>query len=224
MAFNSWFRPANGRSSIVTTLVVINVAIYFLDQISGGRLTEQYAMQPDAIGNGGEWWRLTTAAFLHAGLLHLGSNMLALWTIGQPIEQLLGRNRFLSLYLMAALGGSIASYYYSSVMTISVGASGAIFGLLTSFIVVGRRAGFDVTNAIFLLVLNVAIGFTPGIDWHAHFGGGIVGAAVCYTMVGGRRDRQRSESQVTFGITFIIVVMLVMFFLRTRAIMEGTAY
>jgi membrane associated rhomboid family serine protease len=224
MSFNSWFRPANRGSSIVTSLVVLNVAIYFLDQTSGGRLTSQFSMQPDAIGNGGEWWRLITAAFLHAGLLHLGSNMLALWTIGQPIEQMLGRNRFLGLYLLSALGGSVASYYFSSVMTQSVGASGAIFGLLTAFIVVGRRAGYDVTNAIFLLVLNIAIGFTPGIDWHAHFGGGVVGAATCYTMIGGQRGRQRSESQVTIGITLIIVVMLVMFFVRTKAIMAGTAF
>lgn len=223
MSFGTWMRPANRGSSVVTALVALNVAIYFLDSTSGGQLTERYAMQPEAIANGGEWWRLITAAFLHAGLLHLGSNMLALWTIGKPIEQMLGRNRFLGLYLLAALGGSVFSYSFSSVMTQSVGASGAIFGLLTAFIVVGRRAGFDVTNAILLLVLNIAIGFSPGIDWHAHFGGGVVGGAACYLMVGGRRGQRPSESQVTFGITLLVVVMLVMFFIRTRAVMAGTA-
>lgn len=222
MSFGSGPRSVGKNSSVVSALVALNVAVYFLDSIGRGRLTEQYAMQPDAIANGGEWWRLITAAFLHAGLLHLGSNMLALWTIGKPIEQMLGRNRFLGLYLLSALGGSVASYTFSSVMTQSVGASGAIFGLLTAFIVVGRRAGYDVTNAIFLLVLNIAIGFSPGIDWHAHFGGGVVGAAACYLMVGSKRGQRPTESQMTLGMTLLIVVMLVMFFVRTRAVMAGT--
>ncbi len=219
-----WFARPSGQTQVTTTLVMLNIGLFFADYLTGGQLTEQYSMQPDAIGNGGEWWRFITAAFLHAGFLHIASNMIALWSIGQPIEQLLGRNRFLTLYLMSALGGSIASYCFSSVMTQSVGASGAIFGLLTAFIVIGRRAGFDVTNALTLLVINIAIGFTPGIDWRAHLGGGVVGAATTLVLVGTKRTGRRTENQVTYGLAVIIVVMLVMYFIRTKAIREGTAF
>lgn len=218
-----WFARPSGTTQVTTTLVMLNIGLFIADKLTGGELTYKYSMQPDAIGNGGEWWRFLTAAFLHAGLLHIASNMIALWSIGQPIEQLLGRNRFLTLYLFSALGGSIASYTFSSVMTQSVGASGAIFGLLTAFIVLGRRSGFDVTNALMLLVINIAIGFSPGIDWRAHLGGGVVGAATTLVLVGTRRSPQRNENQVTYGLAFIVVVMLVLYFVRTKAIREGVA-
>ena len=225
MARSSWLPRASSQTPVTTTLVALNVALFVIDQTTGGKLTDQYAMSPDAIGNGGEWWRLASAAFLHAGILHLAMNMLALWSIGNPLERMLGANRFISVYALAALGGSITSYYFSSVMTQSVGASGAIFGLLTAFIVVGRRAGFDVTNAIMLLVVNVAIGFSnPVIDWHAHFGGAVAGGISCYALVGSRRAAKRDENQTVIGITGLIVVMLVMYFLRTRMILSGTAY
>lgn len=223
MSRNSIFGRPDNQTSATTTLVGVNVAIFVLNYLSRGTLTDRYAMQPLAIGNDGEVWRLLTAAFLHAGVIHLAFNMIALWSIGQPLERLLGRNRFLILYFLAALGGSVASYTYSSVMTQSVGASGAIFGLLAAFIFVGRRAGFDVSNALMLLVINVAIGFQSGIDWRAHFGGAIVGAAAAVTMVGTRRSPRRDNNQVTLGVAMIVIGIAVAYFIRTKAIMNGTA-
>jgi membrane associated rhomboid family serine protease len=156
-------------------LVVLNVAAYVLTLLSGDRLIVEYGMFPAAVA-AGEWWRLATAPFLHAGLWHVGLNMLALWVLGGLLEPLLGRGRFVAVYLVSALAGAVASYAFSSPLTISVGASGAVFGLLGATVVALRTLNRDVSGVLALLMINVVIGFVvPNIDWRAHLGGLVAG-------------------------------------------------
>jgi membrane associated rhomboid family serine protease len=104
---------------------------------------------------------------------------------------LLGRVRFLALYLIAGLAGSVASYLLSPANIYGLGASGAIMGLLGAYIVIGLRRRLPVAPVVALLVLNLIIGFTGTIDWRAHLGGLAFGAlvALVYDYAGGLRDR-----------------------------------
>jgi membrane associated rhomboid family serine protease len=141
-------------------------------------------MWPFGIAIGGEWWRLLTSAFLHGSFLHIAFNMFVLFALGPTLERVLGHGRYLALYLLAALGGSVASYVFSDIRTVSVGASGAIFGLMGALLVAGRRLKSDMRQVAILLGINVVIGFlAPGIDWRAHLGGLLVGALVAAVLV-----------------------------------------
>ena len=119
---------------ITKALIAINVAIYLIGAVQGGGINNPggslYAklwLDGPQVADGG-WWRLITAAFLHANLIHIGFNMLALWWFGAPVEQYLGRARFIGLYLVAGLAGSAGALLQTPGVT--VGASGAIFGIL----------------------------------------------------------------------------------------------
>jgi membrane associated rhomboid family serine protease len=136
-------------------------------------------MWPVGIAGNGDLYRLATAPFLHANILHIAMNMLGLYFLGPSLERLFGHARFAVLYLVAALGGSVASYLFSAPMVASVGASGAVFGLMGAWVVAGRRYGYDITPALILIAVNVVLGFTAsGLDWRAHLGGLVTGAVV----------------------------------------------
>jgi membrane associated rhomboid family serine protease len=142
-----------------------------------------------------EPWRMLTAAFLHSTgfLLHIGFNMYALWIMGQALEPLLGRARFLALYLIAALGGSVAVLLLTNPLQGVVGASGAVFGLFGAMLIVQRRRGGDVRQLVVLIAINTVLGFVvSGISWQAHLGGLLAGGAaaaiIAYTPRGTRRS------------------------------------
>jgi hypothetical protein len=164
-------------------------------------------MIPAAIAHG-EWWRLLTSTLLHGSILHLLFNMYALYWLGPQLERSLGHMRFAALYALSALGGSVASYWFSDLRTVSVGASGAIFGLITATIVIGREMRTDVSQLVVLLGLNVVIGFLqPGIDWRAHFGGAVTGAAIAFIYTKGNRlNRDRIHRAGLTGI-FVFLVL-----------------
>lgn len=124
-------------------------------------------------------WRLLTVTLVHAGIWHVALNMLALWALGRSLEPLLGRWRFLALYLLGALGGSVLTAIVAPFQVV-VGASGAVWALLGAMFVIGRHIGANVTAIAVLLGLNLVITFLPGsnIAWQAHIGGGLVGALV----------------------------------------------
>ena len=132
----------------------------------------------------GEWWRLLSAAFLHYGPIHLGMNMLALYWYGQVLEHMLGRWRYLLLYLAAGLAGS-AGALYASPNAITVGASGAIFGVLGALLVLERRGSIQSGGQILgLIIINLAISYAlPGISLGGHIGGLIGGAALMLAYV-----------------------------------------
>ena len=125
----------------------------------------------------GEWWRLLTAAFLHYGPIHLGMNMLALWWIGRPLEDYLGPARYLLLYLVSGIAGSAGSLLISPT-GFTVGASGAIFGILGAAIVLERQHTYVLGGSAFtLLIVNLAFTFAvPGISIGGHLGGLTAGA------------------------------------------------
>jgi membrane associated rhomboid family serine protease len=170
---------------VTWTLIGLTVAV-FLWQFTAGvnAVAEDFGMWPFGIALYGEWWRLLTAAFLHGSWLHIAFNMYVLFVLGPTLERVLGHARFIVLYVVAALGGSVASYTFSDPRTVSVGASGAIFGLMGALIVAGRRMRWDITQVLILLGINVVIGFlSPEVDWRAHFGGLVVGALVAGVFV-----------------------------------------
>ncbi|HEY7599322.1 MAG TPA: rhomboid family intramembrane serine protease [Candidatus Limnocylindrales bacterium] len=131
----------------------------------------------------GEWWRLLTVTLVHGSILHLGFNMYALYIVGPIVEAMYGRLLFAAFYVLAAIGGSLASYLV--IPGTSVGASGAIFGMFGLLAVstyvhrpaLGGRGRAITSQIVMLIVLNIFIGFTfPGIDNAAHLGGLAAGA------------------------------------------------
>ena len=176
-------------------------------------------MWPVGIAVGGEWWRLVTAAFLHGSFLHIAFNMYVLFALGPTLERILGHGRYLTLYVLAALGGGVASYVFSDIRTVSVGASGAIFGLMGALVVAGRRLRYDITQVLVLLGINVVIGFfSPGVDWRAHLGGLVTGAVVAAIMVFPAR-RHRTAVQVS-GLLAVVFVLAALAAWRTTQINE----
>jgi membrane associated rhomboid family serine protease len=226
---------------VTKILVALNVAVYLAELAAGGTVsgTSNWIYEHGAlVTNGccyadgslvglehGEWWRLITAAFLHYGPLHLAMNMLALWWLGAPVEMALGRWRFLLLYLVSGLAGS-AGALIASPNAITVGASGAIFGLLGAGLILEYEAtGQLAGNYLTLIVVNLVITFAiPGISVGGHLGGlvgGIVGALVL-TQFGRGRARTRAFSDLaalhTVGLLAIGVLSVVIAYWRVRGL------
>ena len=173
---------------IVTYGIIGLCALMFVaDYLTGHSLYQALAFQPRAAY--GQLYRFVTTAFLHAGLWHIAFNMLALWMVGTPIEKTLGHWRFAVLYLLSALGGSIGVLAWcfvspASFTTVTVGASGAVFGLFAAVFVLQRLNRQNTTAVLVLLGVNLVYGFmSPGISWQAHVGGMITGALVAWALL-----------------------------------------
>jgi rhomboid protease GluP len=140
----------------------------------------------------GEWWRLVTSMFLHGPPIHIALNGYALYVIGMDLESLVGRGRFLAIYFVSGLAGSVASFAFSPENVASVGASGAIFGLVGALGVYfglhrrlyGRMGTLQFWNIILVIVINMAIGFSGffPIDNSAHVGGLVAGAVIGFVL------------------------------------------
>jgi membrane associated rhomboid family serine protease len=127
--------------------------------------------------NDGQYYRLLTVALVHGGWVHLICNMLALFSIGTPIESFYGRNKYILILTSSLITGSITSYFFNPLNTYAVGASGMIFGLFGALAVTGKRMGANLKEASTLIAVNLAIPFLiPGIDWKAHLGGLVGGS------------------------------------------------
>ncbi len=173
----------SGGAYVTKELVAINVAIYLAELAAGGATngTSNWIFDHGYL-NGplvehGDWWRLISAAFLHYGPLHLGMNMLALWWLGSPVETALGRGRFLLLYFVSGLAGS-AGALIDQPLAQTVGASGAIFGILGAGLILEWRAtGSLAGNYLTLIAVNLAFtfGFRGNIAVGGHIGGLIGG-------------------------------------------------
>ena len=143
-----------------------------------------------------EPWRFLTTAFLHASVLHIAFNMLALYWVGQAIEPIIGHWRFAVLYVLSAIGGSAGVLAWCFVQpqawtTATVGASGAVFGLFAAVFVLQRTSGADTTAILVLLGINLVFGFVQsGISWQAHLGGLLTGLVVTWVFVRVARPRQ----------------------------------
>jgi len=211
------------KPRVTYSLIVINLVIFAAQYLQGIQsLAIDYGMWPVGIAVDAEWWRLFTSAFLHGSFLHIAFNMYVLFLLGPTLERILGHIRFLILYVAAALGGSVASYWFSEINTVSVGASGAIFGLMGALIVAGRRLKYDIKQVLILLVINIVIGFiSPSVDWRAHLGGLVAGAIVAVIMV---FPPKRIRSLVQYsGVIGFMLLLIGLTVLRTAQIQEFLA-
>ena len=182
-------RPSFQTAPVSFSILAVTVAIFVIGLVSP--VAEEWFFrtfaQFNALIAAGEWWRIFSAALLHANFLHIGFNMYALYLFGPRLEQQVGAPAFATLYLAAAGTGGLVSYLFGDPNQISIGASGAIFGLFGAWLVAswklrhspGGRVMFN--QLFFLLAINVVFGFVvPGIDWRAHMGGLAAGALIAW--------------------------------------------
>jgi membrane associated rhomboid family serine protease len=215
-------RVSNNPGYVSKVIIGLNVLVY-LGQLARPALESQFWLiganppPPGVALEGvaaGEVYRLLTAAFLHGGIVHLLLNMVGIFLFGPPVEAALGRLRFSVLYLVSALGGSAASYAFNAPNNASVGASGALFGLLGAFFVVNRKLGRDASGVLVLLAINLVYGFIySGIDWRAHLGGLASGMLCAVAMVYAPRER-RTLFQVV-GTALVLGAIVAVVALRT---------
>ncbi len=193
---------ATGTGALVTKgLIAVNVLVFLFNLGQGASLTRNggelyvdgsligYALNPFTgtfLGVGdGEWWRLITSAFLHGSIIHLGMNMLLLWFIGGAIEDALGRARYLGLYVVSGLAGSAGALLLTDPNVPTVGASGAIFGLLGAALVLERQRNYVLGGgALGIVVINLVFTFAvPNISIGGHLGG-LAGGALAALALG----------------------------------------
>jgi membrane associated rhomboid family serine protease len=233
-------RPTN--ASITTgVLIALNVGVWLAVLVSGGsgsRLYNLLGLRPNGLciagANGydvaeglctaqggtwlpgvadGAWWQIVTSGFTHVTITHIAFNMLALWMIGPQLEMVLGRVRFLALYLLSLLAGSAAVLWAGGEYQLTLGASGAIYGLFGALLIVARRVGGDLRSLYGLIAVNVLITFlVPNISWQGHLGGFVGGVLVSGILVYAPR-KQRVLYQVV-GLVVLAVVLAVALALR----------
>jgi membrane associated rhomboid family serine protease len=156
----------------------------------------------------GSYYRLFTAMFIHYGLLHLAVNMWALWMLGRSLEAVLGPLRFAALYLIAGVGGNVASFLISP-GSLAAGASTAIFGLFAAYFVVARKLGRDTGPIIALLVVNLVLTFTiSSISWQGHLGGLVTGGLVAAILAYAPRANRTLVQAVGCGLVFAVLIGL----------------
>ncbi|MGC9540267.1 rhomboid family intramembrane serine protease [Streptomyces sp. UG1] len=177
----------------------------------------------------GQWERLLTGGFLHLpptegtfGLLHIVMNMFALWQLGRAVEPMLGRARYIALYLLSTLGGSVFVLLLSDAHAESVGASGAIFGLGAAYYVLARRVGADMRPVnrfmVFLLLwLVLSAGLT---SWQGHLGGLLTGAAVTLAYAYVPRGPRRAVLQVA-ACAGVLMLLAVVAYARVSDLTSG---
>jgi membrane associated rhomboid family serine protease len=173
---------------ITRLLIALNVIAYVWEVLTGAlrsnqSLYEHGALLPAAVLQDHQWWRIVSSGFLHGGLVHIGVNMLSLFWLGRFIEVVLGSPRMLLVYMASLIGAGLAVTYSAPADTLTLGASGAIFGLFGALFAIGlklgERGGELVRSNIGILILNLIFSFSfPGISWQAHIGGLITGFAL----------------------------------------------
>jgi membrane associated rhomboid family serine protease len=233
----SWTQTLRPRRSIVTfVLMGLIVVAYAAQWLTQGALTNAWLLDPSRVG--AEPWRLLTSAFLHSPttFLHIVFNLYALYAFGPALEAFLGRARFLALYLISAVGGSLGvlAIYQIAIATdgasidatggflspsAALGASGAIFGLMGAYLPLRRAIGVNFTQLLIVLAINVGIGFfVGGIAWEAHLGGLAVGALVGYVYLRTRRrEQQRAQLLAVGGVALGLLAVFAAFVLSAPA-------
>lgn len=189
---------------ITLIIIALNVVYYTFVYLNGGinplNLLIHGAIHPVLILEYGEFYRLITATFLHGSIIHLLMNMYILYSLGKRLENLIGSLKFFILYMISGLFGSIFSVFLSS--TLSVGASGAVFGIASALLVILYKrknefsgiSGVDVRSLISFITINTLIGFTiPLIDFWGHTGG-LVGGFLCALIFLGLDRKKKNEN------------------------------
>ena len=236
-------RPTDATATSIG-LIAVNVGVWLAIALTGGygsRLVDLLALRPNGlcatqqggfdvtearcalVGDwlpgfvDGAYWQVLTSGFAHVQLLHIGFNMLALWMLGPQLEHLFGRTRFLALYLLSLVAGSLAVLWLSPEYQATLGASGAIYGLFAAFAVCVKKVGGDLRQIGVLLAVNLLITFTvPNISWQGHLGGFAGGALVAALLVYAPRGPQRATYQLA-GLAGVLVLLLAGLALRLAA-------
>ena len=181
------------QRSAVLTLITVICAFYLYELVDSGIIGTFALYGIDLLKVTNEWYRLITVALVHDNSstipIHLALNMLALHSLGTPIETFLGRNKFLIIFFVSLIGGSLTSAMFLGYSGYSIGASGAVFGLFGAWAVISRRIGAEVKSTLVIIGLNFVLGFTiGGVDWRAHLGGLITGAVVTKFLLSSSRS------------------------------------
>lgn len=220
-------------------LITINVAVWLAVLLTGGRtsrLIDLLGLTPNGgcvegryvfdvsqalcTTQGGVWtpgvadgsfWQLLTSTFLHVEIWHIAGNMLALYVLGPQIEAVLGRARFVALYLVSGLVGSATVLWLANEYATTLGASGAIYGLFAALAVIVYKTGGDLRSLAGLVLINLLITVSvPNVSWQGHLGGFIGGALITALLVYAPRGPRRSTVQwVGIGGLFALVVLAV---------------
>ena len=219
--YESIFKPK--KIVVTNVLIALNVLVFFVVfALSGANLNVLNLLRYGALNSilvqNGEFWRLITAGFLHGGIFHLLFNMYSLYIIGMQIENFVGKWKFLAIYFCSMITASLMSCVMSP-NSVSVGASGAIFGLLGALVYFGYHyrlyLGSVLRNQIIPLILfNLLLGFmVSGIDNAAHIGGLIGGLLISMALGVQKREgkQDRINGIITFSIYLIFLIYLVFF-------------
>jgi membrane associated rhomboid family serine protease len=221
------------EAPLTVALIAINIVVYLLQSsghgtvvlMDSGTTGGSQAVQGSVDGHyglwgpmvsSGEWWRLLTSGFLHANVLHIGSNMLALFFIGRGLEPVLGALRLGLIYFVSLAAGSLGVMILEP-GSLSIGASGAIFGLMGAYVVIARDRGINVMQSGIgpVILLNLAITFTiPGISKGGHIGGLIGGAAIGWVVVEFSKQRRLNRNPVpiaVFCVTAFVALLAISF-------------
>jgi len=184
----------NRRLTVTNVLILINIFAYAYEYLSGTNfennqsLVDHGALWAPLVTHDGQWWRVVTGAFLHGGLAHIALNMYSLYILGRYVELIVGPWRMLAIYTIALFGGGYAIVYFAP-NDVTVGASGAIFGLFGALIAIGVRLGKRgralITQMLPVLLINLAFTFAvPFISKAGHVGGllsGFVAGLIIFT-------------------------------------------
>jgi len=210
---------ALGQKPIVTMVLIgINLAFFLVTALQArsamnlapSPLYLQGSLIPVEVSSG-DYWRLLTAGFLHANLIHIATNMVSLYLLGMPLERILGRGRFLLIYLLSLAGSSVSVLLFSGPFVPTIGASGAIYGLMGALLVTFKRLGYDLRQLLIVVAINVYITFQfAGISWQGHLGGLVVGAIVGAAMVyPPQRTRRRWQWGTAIGVVVVLVALVI---------------
>jgi membrane associated rhomboid family serine protease len=184
---------ARGNPRVVTlTMLALNVLVFIAVHTASSKLLNDLVLVPVLVES--EPWRLLTSAFTHVQIFHIFANLFMLYQLGPLLEQMLGRLRFTALYLLSALGGSVAVWLLGAPGSATLGASGAVLGLVGALLVISRARGMDVTWIVAYVAITAVISFTlPNISWEGHLGGFVTGAALGWLFLADTKRRRRAR-------------------------------
>ncbi|GAB4001560.1 rhomboid family intramembrane serine protease [Nocardioides ultimimeridianus] len=229
--------------AVTMVLIGINAVVWLVIQATGGygsKLYEHFALIRNGFcANAGFWapseqtcrqspagqwivgvhdapWQLITSAFTHVDILHIAFNMYALLILGPMLERKLGAARFIAVYLISALSGSVCVLWLDQTSASVVGASGAVFGMMAALIVGGRKSGEDISSLWLLLGINVVLSFQSHVSWQGHLGGFVAGGLAMAVLAYAPRERRTLIQGA--GLTSLAALLLVAAVLRMSAL------
>jgi membrane associated rhomboid family serine protease len=197
---------------LVLALVAINVVCFVASGFGKDSVLDRFGLWPYEVHANHQWYRFVDSMFLHLSFAHILSNMVTLILVGPAVELMLGKGRFLALYLIGGLGGGVLSYLLSPANELSVGASGAIFALMGAYVVLARRRGVPLNPVPALIIINLILDFTGvlgNVNWLAHVGGLIIGALLGLAFEAASALRGRGQAlAAAIGACLLTVVVL----------------